>query len=129
LENLLEKILWPIFPSLASSALAVSRKENGGKLFPQFSRETNKVNQNNGPFSRKNFPPHSVQGQNPCPPSLLRFPFPAEKQTCGPEARALSAKSIGGGKNPFGDPPVLPQNEAGPSGTQPGAPTSEYICF
>ena len=52
-------------------------KENGGKLFPQFSRETNKVNQNYGPFSRKIFPPHSVLGQNPLdriyPPSIIQL--------------------------------------------------------
>jgi hypothetical protein len=52
--------------------------------------------------------------------------FPAKKQACGPEARALRGKSIGGKRNPFGDPPLLPQNEAGPSGAPPGAPTSGY---
>jgi hypothetical protein len=50
--------------------------------------------------------------------------FPAKKQACGPESRALRGKSIGGKRNPIEDPTVLPQNEAGPS----GAPTSESPC-
>ena len=54
--------------------------------------------------------------------------FPAKKQACGPEARALRGKSIGGKRNPIEDPTVLPQNEAGPSGAPPGAPTSESAC-
>jgi hypothetical protein len=45
--------------------------------------------------------------------------FSVEKQACGPEARALGGKSIGGKRNPIEDPTVLPQNEAGPSGAQP----------
>jgi hypothetical protein len=96
LENLLEKILWPIFPSLASSALAVSRKENGGKLVPQFSRETNKVNQNHGPFSRKNFPPHSVQAKILAPFSFRQMGVSSiEFQALpGPEVRPLCAKTI-----------------------------------
>jgi hypothetical protein len=59
------------------------------------------------------------------PPFTLVNPFSAHKQACGPEARALRAKSIGGKRNPAGDLPVLPQNEAGESGAQAGVPTSE----
>ena len=33
-----------------------------------------------------------------------------EKQACGPEARALRGKSIGGKRIRLGDPPVLPQD-------------------
>jgi hypothetical protein len=61
--------------------------------------------------------------------------FPAKKQACGPEARALRGKSIGGKRNPIEDPTVLPQNEAGPSGAplavesyRPGVPTWESPC-
>jgi len=46
--------------------------------------------------------------------------FYAEKQACGPEARALRGKSIGGKRIRFGDRPVLPQKEAGLSGPRPG---------
>jgi len=56
--------------------------------------------------------------------------FSDKKQACGPEARALRGKSIGGKRNAFKDPPLLPQNEAGPSGAQSrearDAPTSGY---
>jgi hypothetical protein len=54
--------------------------------------------------------------------------FLAKKRACGPEARALRGKSIGGKRNPIEDPTVLPQNKAGPSGAPPGAPTSESPC-
>jgi len=37
----------------------------------------------------------------------------------------LRGKSIGGRKIPAGDPIGFPQNEAGISGAQPGAPTTE----
>jgi len=51
--------------------------------------------------------------------------FSSQKQACGPEERALRAKSIGGKRNPLEGPPVFPQNAAGASGAPPGAPTSE----
>jgi hypothetical protein len=50
--------------------------------------------------------------------------FPAKEQACGPKARALRGRSIGGKRNPIEDPTLLPQNEAGPS----GSPTSESPC-
>jgi len=53
--------------------------------------------------------------------------FSAKMQACGPEARALRAKSIGGKRIRSGDPPVLPQTEAGLSGTRPGVPTSQLL--
>jgi hypothetical protein len=57
---------------------------------------------------------------------LLTFTFAilflAKKQACGPEARALGGKSIGGKRNPFEDPTVLPQIEAGPIGRPAGRP-------
>jgi len=59
------------------------------------------------------------------PTFTLAIPFSAQKQACGPEARALRGKSIGGKKNPLEDPFVLPQNGAGPSGARPSVPTSE----
>jgi hypothetical protein len=43
-------------------------------------------------------------------------PFSSQKQACGPEARALCAKSIGGKRNPLEGAPVFPQDGAGPSG-------------
>jgi hypothetical protein len=52
-------------------------------------------------------------------------PFSARKQACGPEARVLRAKSIGGKRIPPRDPTVHPQNGAGPSGARQGVPTSE----
>jgi len=56
------------------------------------------------------------------PETLLSFilviPFSPHKQACGPEARALRAKSIGGKRNPAGALSALPQNEAGESGAQ-----------
>jgi len=54
--------------------------------------------------------------------------FSAKKQACGPEARALRGKSIGGKRIPSGDPPVLPQGEASLSVAQPGAPTTQLPC-
>jgi len=51
------------------------------------------------------------------------IPFSAKRQSCGQEARALRGKSIGGKGNPFGDRPVLPQNEAGPWAIHRIAPT------
>jgi hypothetical protein len=75
----------------------------------------------------------SLQVESHLGNSLLTFTFailfPARKQACGPEARALRGKSIGGKRNPIEDPTVLPQNEAGPSGAPPGAPTSESPCI
>ena len=59
------------------------------------------------------------------PLHLLRFPFLLKKQACGPEARSLRGKSIGGKSKRLKDPPVIPQDEAGPSSAQPGAPTSD----
>jgi hypothetical protein len=54
----------------------------------------------------------------------------AKKQACGPEARALRGKSIGGKRNPSGDHPVLPQSEAGLSGvTQFGIRNVEFGIF
>jgi len=61
------------------------------------------------------------------PPFTFSIPISSKKQACGPEARALRGKSIGGKGNPLGDPPVLPQNEAGLSGAQLGAPTWEEL--
>jgi hypothetical protein len=56
--------------------------------------------------------------------------FLGKKQACGPEARALRGKNIGGKGNPLGDPPVLPQNEAGPSGvTEFGNRNVEFGIF
>jgi len=49
-------------------------------------------------------------------PLTLAILFPWQRQACGPEARALRAKSIGGKRIPLGDPSVPPQSEAGPSG-------------
>jgi hypothetical protein len=49
----------------------------------------------------------------------------AKKQACGPEGRVLRGKSIGGKRNPAGDPIGFPQKEAGPPGARPGAPTTE----
>ncbi len=59
-------------------------------------------------------------------PFTLAAAFSAEKQACGPEARALRAKSIGGKGIPGGDPIGFPQREAGPPGARQGAPTTEY---
>jgi len=52
-------------------------------------------------------------------------PFSAPNQACGPEARALRGKSIGGERILPGDPARVPQNGAGRSGARPGAPTAE----
>ncbi len=52
------------------------------------------------------------------PPFTLVIPFSPHKQACGPEARALREKNIGGKRNPAGALYVLPQNEAGESGAQ-----------
>jgi len=54
--------------------------------------------------------------------SLVLF-FSAKKQACGPEARALRAKSIGGKRIRKGNPFVLPQGEAGPWAIHRIAPT------
>jgi hypothetical protein len=62
------------------------------------------------------------------PPFASEIFFSAENQACGLEARALLGKSIGGQRNPLGDPPVLPQDGAGASDQQLGAHTSEYPC-
>ena len=56
-------------------------------------------------------------------------PFSAKKQACGPEARALRAKSMGREKILPRDPALLPQNGAGRSGARPGAPPSDYPRF
>jgi len=45
----------------------------------------------------------------------FRRPYFPPKQACGPEARALHAKSIGGESIPPEDPVGLPQNGAGRS--------------
>jgi len=49
--------------------------------------------------------------------------FSAKKQACGPEGRVLRAKSIGGKRIPYGDPLLLPQEEAGPWAIHRIAPT------
>jgi len=59
------------------------------------------------------------------PTFTFAIAFSAKKHACGPEARALRGKSIGGKGIRSGDPPVLPQGEAGRSGAQPGAPTTQ----
>jgi len=56
---------------------------------------------------------------------IFKITFSAKKQTCGPGARALGGKSIGGRRIPTGDPIGFPQKEAGPPGARPGAPTTE----
>ena len=45
-------------------------------------------------------------------------PFSLEKQACGPEARTLRGKSIGGKRIAAAGPAVFPQTEAGPSVTR-----------
>jgi hypothetical protein len=50
------------------------------------------------------------------PPFTFATLFPVEKKACGPGARALRTKSIGGKRIRKGDPLVLPQGEAGLSG-------------
>jgi len=45
--------------------------------------------------------------------AALAIAFSAKNRTCGPEARALRGKSIGGKRNACGDHPVFPQSEAG----------------
>jgi len=58
------------------------------------------------------------------------LPFSAKKQACGPEARALREKSIGGKRIQSGDAPVLPQSEAGPSAvTEFGIRNVEFGIF
>jgi hypothetical protein len=59
------------------------------------------------------------------PTFTLKSPFFAPNQACGPEARALRGKSIGGERILHGDLAWLPQKGAGRSGARPGAPTSE----
>jgi len=66
-------------------------------------------------------------------PTFTFVPFSsAENRACGPEARALRGKSIGGEKILPGDPAWLPQNGAGRSGARSrearDAPTSENPC-
>jgi hypothetical protein len=62
------------------------------------------------------------------PPFTLKSPFSAPNQACGPEARALRGKSIGGQKIPTGDPSWLPQNGAGRSGAaQFGMRKAEFL--
>ena len=72
--------------------------------------------------------PERLQDQRKMRGHLLRFS--AEKQACGPEARALRAKSIGGGKYPFGGLTRVPLDAAGASGTRScvwrDAPTSKF---
>jgi hypothetical protein len=63
------------------------------------------------------------------PTFTFKNPFSAPKQACGPEARALRGKSIGGKRILPGDPARLPQNGAGRSGARPGAPTSEDLLL
>jgi hypothetical protein len=48
----------------------------------------------------------------------------SKKQACGPDARALRGKSIGGKGNSSEDPAAFPQKEAGRSGARQGAPTT-----
>ena len=66
------------------------------------------------------------------PPITIGFLFPGQSQACGPEARALCAKSIGGKRSSPVVPPVLPQNVAGPTGARSGAsrdaPTAQSLC-
>ena len=64
--------------------------------------------------------PHAI-----LPTFTFAVPFSAKKQACGPEARVLRGKSIGGKRILPGDPPVLPKNEAGPPVARPGAPTTD----
>ena len=73
----------------------------------------------------------SPPSQNPCSRGFtFAGAFSAEKQACGPEARALRGKSIGGKKICSGDLPVLPQKEAGPSAvTQLGIRNVEFGIF
>jgi hypothetical protein len=52
----------------------------------------------------------------PLAPFTFEIAFSSKNQACGPETRAFRGKSIGGKKLSPGDPPVLPQNGAGPSG-------------
>ena len=67
------------------------------------------------------------------PPAILpltfAIAFSARKRACGPEARALRAKSIGGKRIGYGDPPVLPQNEAGPPGASQFGIRNLYFLF
>jgi len=81
----------------------------------KLNRRTPKERRNrNGLYSYLRNPFRSVStGISNLPTSTFAIPFSAKKQGCGPEARALRGKSIGGKRNPLGDPPVLPQEEAG----------------
>jgi hypothetical protein len=47
---------------------------------------------------------------------IIAIAVSAKKKTCGPEARALRGKSIGGKRIAVGDPIGFPQNGAGLSG-------------
>jgi len=51
--------------------------------------------------------------------------FSAKNQACGPEARAVRTKSIGGNRIQYRDPSVIAESATGPSGARPGAPTSD----
>jgi len=51
--------------------------------------------------------------------------FSEKNPACGPEARALRGKSIGGKRIGYDDPAALPQNGAGAPGARPGAPTTD----
>ena len=66
------------------------------------------------------------------PTFTFKSPFSGPKLACGPDARALHAKSIGGERFLPGDPAWLPQNGAGRSGARSrearDAPTSENPC-
>jgi len=59
-------------------------------------------------------------------PLHFGYSFSREEPSCGPEAGAWRAESISGKRILPGDPAVLPENGAGPSGAQPGAPTTPY---
>jgi len=59
----------------------------------------------------------------PLPTFTFAIPFSDGNQACGPEARALRGKSIGGKRISYGDPLLLPQKEAGPWAIHRIAPT------
>jgi hypothetical protein len=59
----------------------------------------------------------------------FRISFLLKNLVCGPEARALHGKSIGGKRNPIGDLTVLPQDEAGPLGRPVGRPYTGTTLF
>jgi len=53
----------------------------------------------------------------------------AKRLSCGREARVLRGKSIGGTRNPPGDPALLPQNVAGLSGVTQFGIRNSYFFF